>query len=141
MYGEHNSSYLTTSSLENGPYSSSLASSASSSSSSVWSETSSQTSYTSIQSTSDSEHCDATYQSLPSQRLDDYAQEWALRLQTVEVPERLRQNSRRTRNSAINRNGPPSLTRQSDRKVNFVENLVGKPPNDQFRTSACAQPI
>jgi hypothetical protein len=45
----------------------------------------------------------------------------------VELPAELRQNPRRTCNSAISRTGrPPSLVRQTDRKVNFVDNLVGK---------------
>lgn len=40
----------------------------------------------------------------------------------AELPQELRQNPRRT-----NRSGrPPTLVRQADRKVNFVENLVGK---------------
>ncbi|KAK4124988.1 hypothetical protein N657DRAFT_655138 [Parathielavia appendiculata] len=43
----------------------------------------------------------------------------------VEIPVELRQNPRRTCNSAISRTGrPPSLVRQSDRKLSFVENLV-----------------
>ncbi|KAK3311342.1 uncharacterized protein B0T15DRAFT_71799 [Chaetomium strumarium] len=43
----------------------------------------------------------------------------------VELPAELRQNPRRTCNSAISRTGrPPSLVRQTDRKVSFVDNLV-----------------
>ncbi|KAK4102088.1 hypothetical protein N658DRAFT_506324 [Parathielavia hyrcaniae] len=43
----------------------------------------------------------------------------------VELPAELRQNPRRTSNSVISRTGrPPSLVRQSDRKLSFVENLV-----------------
>jgi hypothetical protein len=39
----------------------------------------------------------------------------------------LRQNPRRTSSSATSRTGrPPTLVRQADRKVNFVDNLVGK---------------
>jgi hypothetical protein len=38
-------------------------------------------------------------------------------------PER-RQHPRRT---SVGANGPPSLVRQCDRKVNFVDSLVGKP--------------
>lgn len=45
----------------------------------------------------------------------------------VEIPAELRQNPRRTSNSAITRTGcTPTLVRQVDRKVNFVDNLVGK---------------
>lgn len=39
----------------------------------------------------------------------------------------LRQNPRRTNRSATSRTGhPPSLVRQDDRKVNFVDTVVGK---------------
>ncbi|KAI0849985.1 hypothetical protein F5Y00DRAFT_47362 [Daldinia vernicosa] len=45
--------------------------------------------------------------------------------QQTEVPQELRQNPRRTSGSATSRTGcPPSLIRQSDRKVNFVDSLV-----------------
>ena len=49
----------------------------------------------------------------------------------VAVPPELRKHPRRT-NSGIQSNGvscarpPPCLLRQSERKVNFVDNLVGK---------------
>lgn len=40
----------------------------------------------------------------------------------------LRQNPRRTSSSATTRSGcPPPLVRQAERKLNFVDNLVGKP--------------
>ncbi|KAI0542757.1 hypothetical protein GGR58DRAFT_510050 [Xylaria digitata] len=128
MYSEHDS--LTyTASFEDGPYNSSLASSASSSSTSVFSEASSLTSdNTSIFTTSDS-----SYQSDPcyySQRSSFCRVESACghsrsgRSQPVEVAQTLRHNPRRTSNSAVARNGPPTLARQSDRKVNFVDNLV-----------------
>ncbi|KAI8632808.1 hypothetical protein F5Y19DRAFT_330917 [Xylariaceae sp. FL1651] len=100
--------------FEAGPYNSSLASSASSSSTSVWSEASSQTSdNTSISATSDS-----------SEKCGSYHHSQRPGLCQVEVPLELRRNPRRTSNSATTRNGPPPLPRQSDRKVNFVDNLV-----------------
>lgn len=44
-----------------------------------------------------------------------------------EVHWSLRQNARRTSNSATTRIGcPPPLVRQAERKLNFVDNLVGK---------------
>jgi hypothetical protein len=129
MYSEHDSLDLTRPSFKDGPYSSSLASSASSSSTSVWSEASSQTSNnTSISSTLDaSESCDPYYYSRrPSlcQVESACVQSWTGRSQQGEVAQTLRQNPRRTSNSATTRNGPPTLAHQSDRKVNFVDNLV-----------------
>lgn len=45
-----------------------------------------------------------------------------------EVHWSLRQNARRTSNTATTRTGcPPPLVRQAERKLNFVDNLVGKP--------------
>ena len=50
-----------------------------------------------------------------------------------ELPQELRQNPRRT-----NRSGrPPTLVRQADRKVNFVENLVGKEDGILATSDAC----
>jgi PHO85 cyclin-5 len=115
----------------NGPYSASLASSASSSQTSVWSDTSSQLSDdTSISTTSNdsTEACDSYFASerTKSRKLwDRQSQQTHVEAQ---VPRELRQNPRRSTNSAVHRSGcPPVLTRQSDRKVNFVDNLVGKP--------------
>ncbi|KAF2965398.1 hypothetical protein GQX73_g8170 [Xylaria multiplex] len=128
MYSEHDS--LTyTASFEDGPYNSSLASSASSSSTSVFSEPSSLNSdNTSISTASDSSYqCDPCYYSQRSSfcRVESTCgHSRSGRSQPVEVPQTLRQNPRRTSNSAVARNGPPTLARQSDRKVNFVDNLV-----------------
>ncbi|KAF3064189.1 G1/S-specific cyclin pas1 [Daldinia childiae] len=135
MCSEHDSLDFINSSL-NGPYNSSIASSASSSSASVWSETSSQASDDTSISTciSDaSERCDSyayIRPSMPSQS-DVLCNQilptacWRGQPQQTEVPQELRQNPRRTSSSATSRTGcPPSLTRQSDRKVNFVDTLV-----------------
>ncbi|KAJ8129088.1 hypothetical protein O1611_g4544 [Lasiodiplodia mahajangana] len=129
MYSEHDSLSHAAGSFEDGPYSSSLASSASSSSTSVFSEPLSQNSDdTSITTTSDSSDLrDPCYY---SQRSSFCRAESACSFlrqtqsQPVEIPRPLRQNPRRTSNSAVTRNGPPTLARQSDRKVNFVDNLV-----------------
>ena len=51
------------------------------------------------------------------------------------VPPELRQNPRRSSTSSTSRSGcPPKLVHQQDRKVNFVDSLVGK----QFRIHASA---
>lgn len=45
----------------------------------------------------------------------------------AELPAESRRNPRRTSNSATSRTGrPPTLQRQADRKINFVDSLVGK---------------
>lgn len=133
--------------LQNAPYSSSLATSASGSSTSVWSDASSQNSDdTSISAPfSDSDSCDsytlAQTQQIPSQTSSSackritLANTWAKHQQQiqpqVEAPPELRQNARRTSISLISRSGcPPPLPRQNERKVNFVDNLVGKIIND-----------
>ncbi|KAI8966106.1 hypothetical protein F5Y11DRAFT_343798 [Daldinia sp. FL1419] len=123
-------------SSQNGPYNSSIASSASSSSASVWSESSSQASDDTSLSicTSDAlERCDSyayIRRSMPSQS-DVLCNQvvpttcWTGQPQQTEIPQELRQNPRRTSSSATSRSGcPPSLIRQSDRKVNFVDSLV-----------------
>ncbi|KAK4043755.1 hypothetical protein C8A01DRAFT_32074 [Parachaetomium inaequale] len=121
----------------NAPYNLSLATSASSSSS-FWSDVSSQHSDDSVSTapTSYSDSCDSYYFSHPlasSQTsvssLGSSCDPWPkshLQSQTqVELPAELRQNPRRTCTSATSRTGrPPSLVRQSDRKLSFVENLV-----------------
>ncbi|KAI1648361.1 uncharacterized protein F4817DRAFT_314977 [Daldinia loculata] len=135
MCSEHDSLDFINSSL-NGPYNSSIASSASSSSASVWSETSSQASddtSISIYTSDASERCDSyayIRRSKPSQS-DVLCNQilpttcWRGQPQQTEVPQELRQNPRRTSSSATSRTGcPPSLIRQSDRKVNFVDSLV-----------------
>lgn len=133
MCSDHNSlAFINTHS--NGPYNASLASSASSSQSSVWSDTSSQHSDdTSVSATTadSSEPCDTHCYSQQAVLCDQAKSQISWERQTqqtaAEVPQELRQNPRRTSNGATTRSGcPPVLTRQSDRKVNFVDNLVGK---------------
>ncbi|VUC33187.1 unnamed protein product [Clonostachys rosea] len=113
-------------SLSNAVYSSSLASFASTSAVSVWSDASSQTSEDSSVSanSSDSESCDSycfSKQTTDSVRFQQQTQQTS----ACAVPLEQRQNPRRTSASFSSRNGaPPSLVRQSDRKVNFVDSLV-----------------
>ncbi|KAH6628583.1 hypothetical protein F5144DRAFT_316245 [Chaetomium tenue] len=126
----------------NAPYNLSLATSASSSSSSFWSDVSSQHSDDSVSTapTSYSDSCDSFYFSQPlassqisvsslgssCESVAKLHDPWA-KSQSEADPTKLRQNPRRTGTSATSRTGrPPSLVRQSDRKLSFVENLVGK---------------
>ncbi|KAI1077032.1 hypothetical protein F5B20DRAFT_572507 [Whalleya microplaca] len=117
----------------NGPYNSSLASSASSSAASVWSDSSQSSDDTALSAacSESSEQCDSysyshprrpiTSQSICSQTVPQTT--WLG--QQTEVPRELRQNPRRTSSSTTARTGcPPTLVRQSDRKVNFVDGLV-----------------
>ncbi|KAI0487339.1 hypothetical protein F4859DRAFT_251748 [Xylaria cf. heliscus] len=125
MFGEPDSLNYTARSFEDGPYDSSLASSASSSSTSIFSELSSQASDTtsiSTSSTSSSQQCDPCYfsQQVNSCRVDPASGS----SQKTEIAQAFRKNPRRTHSSSTTRNGPPTLARQSDRKVNFVDNLV-----------------
>lgn len=137
--GEDDSpSYIT--SYQNGPYSSSLASSASSSAASVWSDTASQSS-------DDSSLTGAPFESQSSQTYNGTSQpalssttshtgcdsitsdvtSWQKVTLQGEAPAQQRQHPRRTSIGSATRSGcPPSLVRQSDRKVNFVDSLVGK---------------
>jgi hypothetical protein len=125
------------SSYHEGPYSSSLASSASSSSASVWSDASSQSSDdSSVHSgvASDSEISDSycittqqpSYQPIPN-ICDQIPITTSVCWQkTATTGPEQRQNPRRTGTSSVARSGcPPSLVRQSDRKVTFVDSLVG----------------
>ncbi|KAL2198686.1 hypothetical protein P885DRAFT_67843 [Corynascus similis CBS 632.67] len=128
----------------NAPYNLSLATSASSSSS-FWSDASSQHSDDSVSTaaTSYSDSRDSYYFSHPSNSSQTSVSsfgsscESAVKLRNpwaknhvqpqipTELPAELRQNPRRTSTSATSRTGrPPSLVRQSDRKLSFVENLV-----------------
>ncbi|KAK9776339.1 hypothetical protein SCAR479_06951 [Seiridium cardinale] len=117
-----------------GPYNSSLASSASSSTTSVWSDASSQhsddTSISALTSDSSERYGASGFGSQrPEVSCDQVhaTSAWATQASqtSVEVPQQLRQNPRRTSSSTVSRTGcPPALTRQSDRKVNFVDNLV-----------------
>jgi len=139
---------------ENLPYASALSSSASSSTSSVFSDAASQTSSTSSTScpsnwesdewsTSTSQIATATAVNFsnvaalqPISRVSTFPQHQASacretaqeRLpslhQAVIAPVEQRQNPRRS-STTINQRAPPQLVRQSDRKVNFVDCLVG----------------
>jgi PHO85 cyclin-5 len=126
------------SSYHDGPYNSSLASSASSSSASVWSDVASQSSDdSSIHSVGAGSESDIpeTYccTSQPSYQPSHHnicdsgvttTTCWPKSVLASVAPEQ-RQHPRRT--SVVARLGcPPSLVRQSDRKVNFVDSLVGK---------------
>ncbi|KAI0434850.1 hypothetical protein F5Y09DRAFT_190333 [Xylaria sp. FL1042] len=132
MYSEHDSLNYNTSSFEDGPYNSALASSASSSSTSVFSEPSSLNSdNTSISTTSSDSSYQCDRDSWYYAQRSSFCRAESVcghsrsgRSQQVEVAQALRQNPRRTSNSSVARNGPPALARQSERKVNFVDNLV-----------------
>ncbi|KAH6630242.1 hypothetical protein B0J18DRAFT_443148 [Chaetomium sp. MPI-SDFR-AT-0129] len=130
----------------NAPYNLSLATSASSSASSFWSDVSSQHSDDSVSTaaTSHSDFCDSYYASQRpsssqtsvsslgsfcepvSQTRAPWAKHQVQPPAQLEIPpSEYRPNPRRTCASATSRTGrPPSLVRQSDRKLSFVENLV-----------------
>ncbi|KAH9884851.1 hypothetical protein F4778DRAFT_799429 [Xylariomycetidae sp. FL2044] len=134
MMGSDNVSLSHITSYPNAPYNCSLASSASSSTASVWSDASSHVSDdSSISATTDaSEQCDAYCNSQQVSASQNVAcgplrlqTSWPGQSQVTEVSQELRQNPRRTSSGAATRSGcPPALMRQSDRKVNFVDNLV-----------------
>ncbi|KAI1434814.1 hypothetical protein GGR50DRAFT_377452 [Xylaria sp. CBS 124048] len=134
MFCEFRPLNSTTECLKNAPYDLYLASSASSSSNSVLSETETESlasDSTSISATSSttsdsSDSCDPCCFSLRSslRRLGSTCSHSRNASQQPEVAPLLRQNPRRTSSGAVTRHGPPSLMRQSDRKVNFVDNLV-----------------
>lgn len=102
------------------PYNPALASSASTSTASVWSDTSSQASDDSSASaiSSDTDSCDSYC--APVSRKTVLQPRHASEV----VPTELRQNPRRSAGGSKARGCPPTLVRQSDRKVNFVDNLV-----------------
>lgn len=107
-------------------YNSSIASSASTSAASVWSDVASQSSDDTACSTNSSD-----YESGISQPFNKHISYDGLSTQPLEqaqpepVPAELRRNPRRSAPGSHPRGGcPPSLVRQSDRKVNFVDNLV-----------------
>ncbi|RDL40965.1 Cyclin [Venustampulla echinocandica] len=116
-----------------GPYSSSIASSASSSSASVWSDSASQSSDdSSVTSTSDSEPAE-TYNCPPSfvaatnacEKEISVATYWPKKHKSTQLPpQQQRQHPRRTSAETSLPRCPPSLVRQSDRKVSFVDSLV-----------------
>ncbi|CAG8973634.1 hypothetical protein HYALB_00002200 [Hymenoscyphus albidus] len=114
-----------------GPYNSSIASSASSSAASVWSDVASQSSddssVTGPSSDSDSSEtfCPPTLPA-PIQRGEQgtsVATYWP-KQQLPEVAPEQRQHPRRTSAGSVQPKCPPSLVRQCDRKVNFVDSLV-----------------
>ena len=127
--------YIT--SYRNGPYSSSIASSASSSSSSVWSDAGSQSSDNSLVTGASSDNEISETYCYTSQPAPSFISASTVCEQTpavaywskhksVEVASEQR-HPRRTSVGANTRTGcPPSLVRQCDRKVNFVDGLVGK---------------
>lgn len=105
-----------------------LTSSASSAATSVWSDTASQASDdTSISSNSDSDSCDSYCRPSKPSAADKARFRPSLPKPTAEaVAPELRQNPRRTGSGSHARAAcPPPLVRQSDRKVNFVDSLVG----------------
>ena len=103
-------------------YNSSIATSASTSSASVWSDASSQSSDdTSVSgNSSDGESCDSRCYSKQT------STGTAKQIPAAAVPAELRQNPRRTAAGSNARGCPPPLVRQSDRKINFVDSLVGR---------------
>jgi PHO85 cyclin-5 len=121
-------------------YNSSIASSASTSTASVWSNASSQSSDdTSISANS------SDYESVPTNSYPKYVSYDGLATQQREqaqiqsqaelAPSELRRNPRRS--APYTRGGcPPTLAKQTDRKVNFVDSLVGRFP----RKSHCSVP-
>ncbi|RFU74923.1 g1 s-specific cyclin pcl5 [Trichoderma arundinaceum] len=119
------------------PYSSSISTSASASTASIWSgsDTASQASDdTSVSTTSsDNDSClsyfssrESTDKQVVGRRLDVLRQQRQQQQQAAPVvPVELRQNPRRTAAPSGNAGcPPPTLVRQSDRKVNFVDSLV-----------------
>ncbi|KAK0633299.1 hypothetical protein B0T14DRAFT_416357 [Immersiella caudata] len=129
-------------SLHNAPYNFVLATAASTSSGSIWSDSSSQHSDDSNSSSaSDSDSCDSYCFSQPAPsssqssvssvesasepiaKLLDHQPKQGLQTQS-ELPQELRQNPRRNRRRVDSFRAPPTLVRQTERKHNFVDNLV-----------------
>jgi hypothetical protein len=115
------------------PYSSSIASSASSSTASVWSSNSSQSSDdSSVTSSLDADSADsccyggATYTSSLDEPCPAISASWP-KHKLPEAATQPRAHPRRTSASSTRSGCPPQLVRQCDRKVNFVDSLVGKP--------------
>ncbi|TVY64191.1 G1/S-specific cyclin pas1 [Lachnellula suecica] len=112
-------------SYQNGPYSSSIASSASSSSASVWSDASSQTSDdSSTVASSEIETADYCPPSFTTTKCENIITTLWPKKTLADVAPELRQHPRRTSVGASQPKCPPSLVRQCDRKVNFVDSLV-----------------
>lgn len=123
------------------PYSSSMGSSASSSSSSIFSLdcVSSQSSISSSSTTAvdviwENEESGLSHPENASHCLRTTLRECPSKAAECAVPAELRKHPRRTACPAITSNGasiacprlPPPLVRQCDRKISFVDNLVGK---------------
>lgn len=118
------------------PYASSIASSASSSSSSIFSVESSQSSISSVSATSVDVIWENEDDSQSANKLSgDCASQcfrtgrgYVSKATETTVPLELRKNPRRSFRAVNNASGcplaPPSLVRQSDRKLNFVDSLV-----------------
>ncbi|KID89459.1 G1/S-specific cyclin Pcl5 [Metarhizium guizhouense ARSEF 977] len=132
-YGADDSPAFVASTSQYAPYSSAMSSVASISTTSVWSDTASQSSDDSSISanTSDSDSCDTFCRSkraaTSTQNIVNHRR--SLHQRDAEaVPAELRQNPRRTAAGCRTARGgcPPALVRQSDRKVNFVDSLVGR---------------
>lgn len=109
--------------LRHAIYNSSIASSASASTASVWSSNSDSSSQTSDDASlsgnsSDGDSCESYC--YPKQTTNDTRVP-----QVTSVPSELRQNPRRSAAGSNGRPCPPPLVRQADRKVNFVDSLVG----------------
>jgi hypothetical protein len=127
-----------TSSTRYAPYhTSSLTSSTLTSAASVWSDASSQSSDdTSISAhSSDSESCEPRYISRTKANVEHmrYVRPAVQQPKADVLPAELRQNPRRTASGPHSKAAcPPSLVRQSDRKVNFVDSLVGRSHLDKL---------
>ena len=112
------------SAYQHGPYSSSIASSASSSSASVWSDTSSQSSDdSSVHSGASDSEASESYTTYKHTAINTTgpATSWP---QNNATHAEHRSHPRRSAGAPLA--GPPSLVRQCDRKVNFVDGLVGE---------------
>ncbi|KAI0397717.1 hypothetical protein F5Y17DRAFT_321834 [Xylariaceae sp. FL0594] len=102
-------------------------SSSSSSVSAVWELSSQISDTTSTTTCSDQEQCDVYLSSQDSKSSVTQStshRPWTSRSSQVPDARSVRQNPRRTSNGAVTRKGPPSLARQSERKVSFVDKLV-----------------
>ncbi|KAH7358388.1 cyclin [Plectosphaerella cucumerina] len=121
---DHDSSASIISSYHNIPYSSSLESNATTTSS-IWSAAGSQSSNETSpsSSSSDLDPCDSYTLSRPvATRASTWTRPAPQQAPIAAVPTEQRLNPRRSGGSAAR--CPPSLARQCDRKVNFVDNLV-----------------
>ncbi|KAK1590888.1 cyclin [Colletotrichum navitas] len=126
---DDSSAFIST--YRNDTYSSSVESLTSTSSGSVWSAVSSQSSSsTSPANASDSDSTDSYCLSRPPASCHSairFTSPWAkqpTQQVPVAIPQELRQNPRRTSAGNTRSGAPPTLVRQSERKVNFVDNLV-----------------